>query len=209
MFGIPNLLSGVVKNAPTVLLAGLESKLLDLISPAPTWGVYLSGTTDKAFAVDSVLELTVSRDSPTSDYRIEAGSFATYNKVQKALNVPLRLSVAGSELNRNAFLAWLEKEVSSIDTFDILTPETLYPSMTLTSYKIHRSAQRGAAKIDADCIFVEVREVAPQFYNSGTPTTDTTNAASPDDQPSTPTAMVQPTSINQSAANTAGSVQWA
>lgn len=198
MFGIPDLLSGIVKNSGTILLGTVEAGLLNFLSGTPNWGVYQPGTTTKAVTVDSVVSLGWGRDNPVSDYIIETGSFTSYNKVQKSRDVRVELAVGGNTTTRLAFCQWLEQNVNATTLFDILAPEGALQNVTLSSYKIDRTATSGAAKITAACVFKEIRQRPALYYNSGTPSTDTTNAASTTDTPSTPTVLAQPQSLTAS-----------
>ncbi|MGL5220143.1 MAG: hypothetical protein ACRC8G_11880, partial [Plesiomonas shigelloides] len=132
--------------------------------------------------VTSVIGVNLRREAALSDYRLESGSFATFNKVQRPMDIPIRITKEGNELERWDLLIWLEAEVGNASVFDIVTPEYRYPSMTLTGYGIQREASSGAGLIVADCIFQEVRETVPTYTNS-------TKAAQ--DAPTTPTSRTQ------------------
>jgi hypothetical protein len=208
--GIPNLLSGqnFAQNAGLLLLGAGESSIFSLLSLQPTWGIYVSGTQDVAIAVDSVVEMGVSRENPASNYRIESGSFASYNKVQNSRVVPILVSRGGTQAERSELLDWLEQNVNLPTTFDLLMPESALQNFTLVSYKIERRAEKGVTILYAQCHFMEIREVPALYYNSGTPTTDTSDAASSNDVPSTPTSYAQPSSMSASQTATAGDVDW-
>lgn len=182
MNGIPNLL----RNTPRAVITGIIGKsldsLIDYLFPTPNWGVFVSGTTSKAFDVSSVVEQDIMTDSAISDYIIETGSFATYNKVQMPNVFSIRLTKDGSEFERGEFLDWLESSKNGLDVFDVLCPEKTYSSATLKAYRVSRSAQSGAARIIADCIFKEVRE-KPADYSS-------TRITNPENKPKTPTVRV-------------------
>ena len=208
-FGIPNLLNGqnLAANSRTILLSQAEGAIFDLISANPTWGVFVPGSTTPAVDVDSVIESDTRRDNPVSDYVIETGSFSSYNKVRRPGVTTIRLSKGGTIDARNAFLSWLEQAVNSITVYDIYWPEGAYQNYTLSAYRVTRSAHNGAAIIYADCVFIKIRESAALYYNSGKPSTDTTNAASPDDLPVQPTQRVQ--GIGVTATNAITSAQSA
>lgn len=193
LFGLPNLLSGqnLLKNAGTSLLSAAEGALFDFLSAQPVWGVFLPGSDTPAVAVDSVVETGVARESPVAEYRLESGSFASYNKVQTSFNSPLTLSKGGTEAERTAFLLWLKKSLNSTALFDIRWPEGAWRDVTLAGYRVGRQAHQGVTIIYAECHFKEIRQITALYYNSGKPSTDTTNAASPSDTPTTPTQRVQ------------------
>lgn len=193
LFGLPTLLSNqnFAANAVPTLLSAAEGAIFDLLSVSETWGVFLPGTITPAVTVDSFVEGSVSRESPVSEYRIETGSFATYNKVQKSRDTPITLSKSGTDAERLEFMKWLEQNCNSTTLFDVRWPEGAFSNVTLMSYRITRKATHGAMILYAECLFKEVREVPALYYNSGQPSTDTTNAASAADVPLTPTQRVQ------------------
>ena len=209
LFGLPNLLSGqnLLKNAGPTLLSAAEGAIMDLISASPTWGVFQPGSNTPAVVVDSVIEAAASRESPVSEYRLETGSFASYNKVQKSFAAPLVLAKGGTEAERTAFLIWLKNAVNTTTLFDVRWPEGAWSSATLEAYRISRHSHSGVTVIYAECIFKEVRQVPALYYNSSQPSTDTTNAASAGDLPITPTQRVS--GLLASAASTVNSVTTA
>lgn len=206
LFGLPTLLSGqnFIKNAGTTLLSAAEGALFDLISASPTWGVYEPGSSVPATDIDSVVETHFAQENPVSEYRLEDGSFATYNKVQKSFDAPILLAKGGTEAERQTFLAWLKQAANTTALYDVRWPEGAWSNVTLVSYRVTRKSHQGVTIIYAECNFKEVRQVPALYYNSSTPTTDTTNAAAPADLPITPTQRVQ--GILASAASTVNSV---
>lgn len=182
MNGIPNLLRNYPRAVITSILGANLNSLIDYLFPAPNWGVFLPGTTTRAFDVSSVVEQDIMTDSAVSDYILETGSFATYNKVQMPNLFSIRLSKDGDEFARGEFLDWLDKSKNNLDVFDILCPERAYPNATLRSYRVSRSAQAGAARIIADCIFQEVREKPADYTN--------TRITNPENKEKTPTVRV-------------------
>src|SRR5574337_850317 len=85
LFGLPNLLSGqnLLKNAGTSLLSAAEGALFDFLSAQPVWGIFTPGSSRTRIDVDSIIQTDIAHDNPVSDYPIESGSFASYNKVQR------------------------------------------------------------------------------------------------------------------------------
>lgn len=184
MNGQPQLLNGAPPVFVTGLLGNLISTLINIRFPAPNWGVFLPGTTDKAIEVSSVVELDLAGESAVSDYPIETGSFTTYNKVILPNTFQVRMTRDGSETQRAEFLNWLSVNKDATTLFDILCPEVVYPNATLRGYRVSRSSSSGAAMIVADCLFQEVRQVTTLYKSS--------NISDPKNMPSTPTARVSP-----------------
>lgn len=198
MFGVPNLLNGIIKRTAITLLGNIVSDVWDFLFPGAVWGIFETGSTTRAIELSSVVEVDISADSRVSDYPIQTGSFVSYNKVANPNFVTLRVTKDGSETSRLGLLQWLEQNKGETTLYDILTPESRYASMTLVSYRISRSARSGAAMLIVDTLWQEVRQIEAQY--------STTRIESAEDQPTTPTARVNPIS---SAPNSAGGpVSW-
>lgn len=189
------------------LLGAAESALWDLISYHPRWGVFSPGTNVKALEVDSVVDLATRREAQASDYRIETGSFASYNKVVRPAETPVRLSMGGAEAARAKFLQWLEDNTQQPTLFDVAMPERTLSNATLVSYAVRRDSRSGVTLLIADCYFVEIRQVTAQYTNSKA--ADTSGAAKPGDAPAAPTVRAQAATPSTAATNQAqGGLGW-
>lgn len=180
--GVPNLLKNAPKAIGITLLGNLATKLWDLLFPGPTWGIFKVGTSKPAMLVSSIIELDVSAEARVSDYIIQSGSFTSYNKVRQPDIFSIRMIREGDDLNRNDMLLWLSENMSKTSLFDVLTPEFRYSNVTLTAYRVSRSARSGVSLIIADCLFQQVRE-KPVVFSS-------TTIAAPENQPASPTVRV-------------------
>lgn len=196
--GVPNLLKNAPKAIGITLLGNLATKLWDYLFPGPTWGVFKVGTTDPAIEVSSVLDFDVAAESRVSDYFIQTGSFTSYNKVRMPDVIPITLVKDGNETSRLQLYYWLDSNVGTTTLFDILSPEWRHHNMTLTAYRMRRTARNGAAMIVADCLFQQVREKAVVFSSS--------TISDPEDQPATPTTRVNPLAGEPTSAG--GDVAW-
>lgn len=199
MFGAPNLLNGLGRRTGITLLGKIASKLWDALFPGATWGVYKTGTNDVAIEVSSVVELDLAADSRVSDYIIETGSFASYNKVANPDIVSIRMTKDGNDTDRLQLLYWLDQHKKETSLFDVLTPEWRHSSMTLAAYRVSRSARSGAAMIVADCLFQQIREKTAIYTTS--------RIEDPENQPTTPTARANPLAGEPNSAG--GAVEWA
>lgn len=198
MFGAPNLLNGLVKRTAITLLGNIVSTLWDYLFPGAIWGIFNVGSTSRAIELSSVVEVDLAADSRVSDYPIQTGSFVSYNKVANPNIITLRVTKDGAETSRLELIQWLEQQKNDTTLFDILTPEYRYLNMTLVGYRISRSARSGAAMITADTLWQEVRQISAQY--------STTRIEDDEDQPTTPTARVNPISSTPNSAG--GPVSW-
>lgn len=189
MFGIPNLLRNAPRAIGLTLLGTLASTLASFFNPPPLWGVFDQGTTTPATDVSGVLEVGIGAEASVSNYPLEDGTFATYNKVLTPNVYNIRLVRDGTEAQRGAFLQWLQANVGSLNLFDVLTPEAGYANVTLKNYRLSRTRESGAAMIVADCLFQEVRQI-PAVYSSS-------RITNPENQPPTPAARVSPVPSNE------------
>lgn len=151
-----------------------------------------SSTSSKiAVQIDSLRELDYRKETQVSDYRLETGSFASYNKVRLPDMVMISLTRGGNQESRKVFMTWLENNVNLTSVFDIVTPEIVYKNMTLEAYEIRRTAKDGGASlIVADCMFRKILNADPIYYS--TKPASTANAQSANDVPTTTPQRVVP-----------------
>lgn len=110
--------------------------------------------------IDSMVMLDSRSDTQVSDYRLEMGGYASYNKVQQPETVNVVMTRGGRLADRTAFLEWLDKNVGETTVYNIVTPEKVFKDVTLESYEVLREAQRGGASlIEARCVFRQIRQV--------------------------------------------------
>jgi hypothetical protein len=142
------------------------------------WGVFDKKKKMIANAV-SVVSVDYRNGSKVSDYPVEQGSFASYNKVASPYEVRVRMVCDGnpplglsSLLNpfestghaktRTAFMDALDAAVASTDLYTVVTPEKTYKNATIESWDYRREATNGASIIIADLYIREVRELVPK-----------------------------------------------
>ncbi|WAX22797.1 hypothetical protein MAJJADAN_00035 [Pseudomonas phage Amjad_SA] len=197
--GVPNLLNNPPEVGNLTLLGNAVTALWNFLFPGPQWGIFVPGTADPATPVDSVIALDIAADARASDYPIQTGSFTNYNKVSMPDVFRVELSRDASLEGRAEFLAWLDKNKQETTLFDVVTPEKAWPNATLVSYRISRTARAGAARISADCVFQQIREL-PALYSSS-------EIPDPNNQAPAPTARVNAISGEPNSAG--GLVEWA
>lgn len=144
-------------------------QLLPVRSGYNIWGIYSDSTFLPVFDVDSVVEVGYKSNARVSNFPVEEGGFASYNKAKDPYKIDIRLAVGGSSDRINVFLAKLESEVSSTNTFTVLLPDQVYLHATIESYRFKRIREKGRNLVQADVSLVEVRRVAPQYTNVGVP----------------------------------------
>lgn len=198
--GLPSLPAGLSPTAGTALLGLAGAALIGLFLD-DYWGIFDQNGIPLAI-VDNVVSVDYQNDSRVTQAPIQDGSFASYNKVANPYDCRVCMSKGGSVLERGAFLAMLEYMAGSTDLFTIITPETIYVNANIESFNYRRESYRGAHLIVADIRLIEVREVTPQYTDTGTSAAQNPAASSPTSggtiqpQPSTPTVA---TAANRTA----------
>jgi hypothetical protein len=146
---------------------------------------------------DSVLSLEWHGEERISDYPVQLGQFASYNKVkvpfdlrmvmtcqglnvvQEALqSVTQSLDQAlsniglafGQPMSRDAFLRQLDMMLESTDLYDVVTPDKVYHNVNLVANNHAKKHDEGGTLIIAELMFREVRESGKASYASPTVT---------------------------------------
>lgn len=143
---------------------------------------------------DSVISLEWHGEEKISDYPVQNGQFASYNKV--AVPFDLRMVVTcqglnyvqdalrpvtqaldqalgqlglafGQPMSRDAFLRQLDSMLASTDLYNVVTPDKVYENVNLTAYNHAKKNDQGGTLIIAELMFKEVRESGnAQYFNS-------------------------------------------
>jgi hypothetical protein len=147
----------------TVLLVG--DVLREILGPfASQWGIFRNG-----FPVifgDNTVSFDFKQDFTIAEYPTERGGFQSYNKVQVPTEIRVRVSCGGSAARRQAFLASISAQMSTIDLYDVLTPEGVYIGYNFTHRDERRTAERGLGLITCDLWLKEVRLTATSTYTN-------------------------------------------
>lgn len=181
--GYPVLKSGKIPAPITSVLSSAIGSLWSALFPGEKWGIYEPGTETPILEVDSVVELGVNGSAEVSSYKIETGSFASYNKVRNPTAILLRVTKEGQAITRSSIVNWLELNVASASMFDVVMPEKRYANYTVVDYRILRNSSSGAGLIVADIAVQEVREAVATYSNS--------NIEDPNNVPASPASRVQ------------------
>lgn len=165
--GVPALLRDGAKILDTATF-GLLSKsgILDqLIGSDPVrWGVFDKSGQPVAIG-DSIASFDYSNGSKVSNYPVEKGAFAAYNKVDSPYDAKITITCGGSEERRSAFIHDLDAAADSIRLFNILTPEKTYANANIERFDYRRTSSNGAGVIVAELYLIEVRETATAKFS--------------------------------------------
>ena len=195
--GAPSLYSGLTSGINTGLILASDAASIAQSFGPPQWGIFDNQTLQPLLTADTVLALEYKRDFRISDFPVESGSFATYNKVISPFDISISLAFSGTlsllqsvlsggavgavisqfatgtdqqTTNRRNFLNAMELQVASLSLCKIVTPEQTYSNCTMTHYDYRRETKRGATLIVVDVQLREVRvAAAPAFSNVSNP----------------------------------------
>lgn len=182
--------------------AAIAGRLWHSSQTAPKWGVFNSAN-QPVVTPDSVLDFGYRNEYRVSDFPVQQGAFATYNKVANPFEIAVRMSKGKDLAARSNFLRQIDLAIATLDLYTIVTPENTYLNCNLLRYEVTRRGSQGAFFLtDVDLFFRQIQQVASQY---STTTQATQNARFPYARPPVNQGIVQPLGLPVSVA-TAGRV---
>jgi hypothetical protein len=192
--GVPPLAS-FSKTVPALLLQDAISFFGSFF--APRWGIFQDDF--PVVVADNVVAFDYRQDFAVADYPLEAGAFESYNKVRAPFNLRFRFSAGGSLFGRQALLASIQAIDGSLDLFDGVTPEAVFPNINITHVDYHRTAERGTGLLVVDIFCLQMRVATAPAFTS-------TKAASGANAIEGGNVQPQPPTAPQAAAPAAGEI---
>jgi hypothetical protein len=114
--------------------------------------------------IDTFISLSYSNNAKVSDFPVEQGSFASYNKTGTPFSPKVAVAVAGQS-RMEALMQQLEDELNSINLYQLITPERVYSPVTLEKYDYARAVKAGKNMLHVTMIFKQVIEITPNQYS--------------------------------------------
>lgn len=111
----------------------------------------------------STNSIDFSKETRVSDYPLERGGFAQYNKVEMPANPLVVLCLDSNESGRRQFLEAIDKATLSTDLYSVVTPEVTYINYTIERYNYSRRSERGATLLTVELTLKEIRQVSSLF----------------------------------------------
>lgn len=173
--GVPALASGLISQALTLL--GADAPGLAALLGAPQWGLFLNGAS--VVTAESVVAFGFRKSFSVPSYPIEDGSFENYNKVQRPFDGRISFSTGGSVADKQALVDSVDAAVSSLQLFDIVTPEVIYPSVSAIEYNYDRRAVRGLGLLTIDVLCKQIRLTAQTAFSTASSTNPSDSSSSP------------------------------
>lgn len=229
--GVPALtrpISAAIASQP-ILAIGIgtvENLLIQALQQTPQWGIFdaqgnqlgidadssnailsavASQVTGATSPVLSTFSLDFLKETRVSDFPVEGGSFANYNKVRLPANPRVVLILDGSEDDRTNFLNAIDAACDSTNGYNVVTPTVTYTNYTIERYSYARRAARGATLLMVEVSLKEIRSVSAAFTTATGPIMNPQNsAATPQTNNGTTQAATPDTSMLRSVTNKLG-----
>jgi hypothetical protein len=167
---------------------------------ATQWGV-LDQKGNLVVDPDSIIDFDNRNEWNVVSMPVQAGSFASYNKVVVPFECSVRMTKGGSINDRTAFLQQIAAIAGDTNLYDIITPERVYQDVNITRYEVSRRGAGGAYFLaEVDLYFVQILQVTPTYTNTSTATQ---HAAEPSAQPATNQGNVNPQPVKPAASSAA------
>jgi hypothetical protein len=133
-------------------------------SNPPTWGVFQDG--ELIIEPDTISVFEFRQEFNVSDYPVEEGGFASYNKVQLPYDVRVSLIKGGSIDDRAEFLVSIDEIIGKLDLYDVQTPEQVYSELNFTHRNFRRTNENGVGLLLVELWAVEIRETGESAFSS-------------------------------------------
>jgi len=111
----------------------------------------------------STKSVEFAKETRVSDFPLEKGGFASYNKVEMPATPIVVLCVSGRESARQAFLTDIDAACKSTDLYSVVTPEITYVNYAIEKYNYQRKSEKGCTLLQVEISLKEVREVSAKF----------------------------------------------
>ena len=216
--GVPQIpRSPLFPPAETIGLGLLQGLLWTIFQVQTQWGIFDSfgnsigdpslftgivNTALQAVGFGSTLStgsVEYDKETSVSDFPVEQGGFASYNKVERPATPIVIMLLDGSESDRTYFLNAIDAATKSTDLYSVVTPEVTYINYTISKYNYSRRAAKGATLLMVEIHLVEIRQVSVAYAQ--------TIINNPQDAGATPQVdggIVQPQTPPTSALNSIG-----
>ena len=161
---------------------------VDILNPlASDWMIADAKTSAKIIVPDTVPRFEFRGDRRISDYPVEQGAFASYNKVATPYEIRMTMVCSGGlvqqvesaiqnalglgsgYMQKSDFIDTLDYMLDTTDLFTIVTPDKAYTNANLEHYDYKRETRNGATMLIIEAWFREIRVTASATYSDGGP----------------------------------------
>jgi hypothetical protein len=179
--GVPQLARSLlfpVSVSVSIGTPALQGALWQATQAAPVWGIF-DQDNNQVVTPDSVADFGWRQELRVSNFPVQQGQFASYNRVFLPFESSIVLSKGGALSDRQTFLQQIDALIApqNVQLYNIATPEKSYLDCTVTRAELSRRGKDNAFYFDVELFFVQVAQVQAQYSTSGT--TPTANAQEP------------------------------
>ena len=178
----------------TLQVQAMPGVLVQSVKAAPVWGVFDSSGA-QVIAPDSIMSFNQRSEWRVSDYPVQNGAFASYDKVIVPTEILFRMVKGGSLQDRQTFMADCEFVAAALTLYTIITPEQTYQNMNPIRFEVNRVEVKGAFFIEAEMYFRQINQTDAQYSSTTTAAANTANAQNPAAVPPSSLGIVQPISV--------------
>jgi hypothetical protein len=194
--GVPQVERAANAASSVIVGIGAINQILNqsALSP-PIWGVFDSNN-NKVISPDSIREFNMRAEFRISNYPIQQGGFAGYNKVRLPEEYSLHMVKGGDVSARQQFEAQVATVAASISMYTIITPEQTYLNCNMARYEKTRKGAGNAFFTEVDLFFELIVPASSQYSTTANPPSPTTpstiNAKTPTAVPNASQGTVTP-----------------
>jgi len=143
------------------ILSAIASRLPRLNPPRPVYAIVDSETFEPLTVPDSWGEFAPRYESQTSDYPVEKGAFAVYNKVRRPIGVAVTLVKTGSDVARFTWLAAIQQSELQEPTrlFTLISPQGVYVDYTILNMSYETRQDRGQNMLYLTMQFSQIPQI--------------------------------------------------
>jgi hypothetical protein len=186
---LANILGSALQQTPQWGIFDSDGNQLGINATSSLTSALTSQITGATTPTLSTLSFEFTRETRISEFPVEEGGFANYNKVQTPGNPVVTLALSGSESDRTKFLTAMNAACISTDLFTVVTPEIVYANYSVERYRYARRASAGATLLIVEVSLKEIRQVTATFAKVPSPIVNPQNTAA---TPQVNSGMTQP-----------------
>lgn len=180
--GVPSIVRGTSVKGVLTSIAGIATAAAwQAIIPKKQWGIFdtsgknvfseeisnvVIAAAANALGVSSTLGVTsldIGREAKVADFPVELNSFTSYDKVIIRREPTITFVLQGSESERRQFYDTLDALVESTAVYDVVVPEKVFSSHTVSKWAQSRTVTKGAYLFYVDVFLCEVRTAQSQY----------------------------------------------
>jgi hypothetical protein len=126
-------------------------------------------------ATQSTQDITYNKIMNISNFPIQQGGFASYNKVELPGIASVTLNLSGSLSDRTQFINQIDAATRSTQLLSVITPEVQYINQSIERYSYTRSGNNNVSMLSVTLFMKEIRQVSARFRNSNNQINNPTN----------------------------------